>query len=86
MEKLKNKKVGRPKYQPEVSQLKELYKKIESKEITNEQGWQIAKCRQNKVVSIKAKISVNTIKKLKIIILIDIINKNGGFKIENSGK
>ena len=45
MEKLKNKKVGRPKYHPKISQLQDLYKKIENKEITNEQGWRIAKCR-----------------------------------------
>ena len=51
MEKLKNKKVGRKKYQPNIKQLQYLYKKIENKEITNEQGWRIAKCRQNIMVS-----------------------------------
>ena len=45
MEKFKNKKVGRPKYHPKISQLQYLYKKIENKEITNKQGWRIAKCR-----------------------------------------
>ena len=55
MEKLKNKKVGRPKYIPKVSQLRELYKKIESKEITNEQGWRIAKCGKTKWYQLKRK-------------------------------
>lgn len=34
---------GRPAYIPNFSQLKELYKRIDNKEITNEQGWQIAR-------------------------------------------
>ena len=31
-----NKGVGRPKYQPNIEQLQELYKKVRNKEITNE--------------------------------------------------
>ena len=86
MEKLKNKKVGRPKYQPNIEQLKQLFKQVSEKTITNEEAWRSAKCRQDQMVWTKAKISVNTMKKLKIIIFIDIIIKNGGFKIENNRK
>ena len=34
----KNKR-GRRKYQPNIEQLKELYKQVENKTITNEEGW-----------------------------------------------
>lgn len=34
---------GRPKYIANIEQLKELYKRIDNKEITNEQGWQMAR-------------------------------------------
>ena len=50
MEKLKNKKIGRKAYIADTKLLKELYVKIANKEITNEQGWRIAKCRQDKMV------------------------------------
>lgn len=53
MEKLKNKKVGRPKYQPNIKQLKELYRKVEEKTITNEQGWRLAKCGKTKWYELK---------------------------------
>lgn len=34
---------GRPKYIADIPKLKELYKRIDNKEITNEQGWQMAR-------------------------------------------
>ena len=42
MEKLKNKKVGRPKYQPNIEQLKQLFKQVEDKTIKNEEAWRSA--------------------------------------------
>ena len=36
MEKLKNKKVGRPKYEPNIKQLKQLFEQVLEKTITNE--------------------------------------------------
>lgn len=50
MEKLKNKKVGRPKYQPNIEQLKQLFKQVSEKTITNEEAWRSAKCRQDQMV------------------------------------
>lgn len=41
MEKLRSKKVGRPKYQPNPIQLKELYKQVADKKITNEERLEI---------------------------------------------
>ncbi len=41
--KLKNKKRGRPKYVPNIEKLRELYKKIDNNELTNEQCWKIAR-------------------------------------------
>lgn len=47
MENIKSKKSkGRPAYVPNICQLKELYKKIDDGELTNEQGWQIAGCKK----------------------------------------
>lgn len=34
---------GRPKYIADIPKLKELYKKINNKEITNEQGWNLVR-------------------------------------------
>ena len=50
MEKLKNKKVGRKPYIADTKLLKNLYIKIANKEITNEQGWKIARLQKNKMV------------------------------------
>lgn len=50
MEKLKNKKAGRPKYLPNIKQLKELYQQVKEKTITNEQGWVLARLQKNEVV------------------------------------
>lgn len=50
MEKLKNKKAGRPKYLPNIEQLMELYQQVEEKTITNEQGWILARLQKNKMV------------------------------------
>ncbi len=51
MENLKIKKSkGRPQYIPNIEQLKELYKKIDNKEITNEQGWNLARLQKNNLV------------------------------------
>lgn len=37
MKKLKNKKVGRPKYEPNIKQLKQLFEQVSEKTITNEE-------------------------------------------------
>lgn len=43
-EKLKNKKsVGRPPYIENMTKLRELYLKVENKELTNEKAWNIAR-------------------------------------------
>ena len=42
MEKLKNKKAGRPKYQPNIEQLKQLFKQVSEKTITNEERLEIS--------------------------------------------
>lgn len=41
--------VGRPKYIPNTKQLKELFKQVADKTITNEDGWKMARlsARQN---------------------------------------
>lgn len=51
MEKLKNKKVGRPKYEPNIKQLKHLFKQVTDKTITNEERLEVSKMWKNKVVS-----------------------------------
>ena len=43
MEKLKNKKVDRPKYQPNIEQLKQLFEQLSEKTITNEEAWRSAR-------------------------------------------
>ena len=53
--KIKKNKIGRLKYIPNLKQLKELYKKIESKEITNEERLANSRLWQNKMVWIKEK-------------------------------
>lgn len=55
MEKLKNKKVGRPKYQPNIEQLQDLFKQVADKTITNEEGWLLAKCKKTKWFELKKK-------------------------------
>lgn len=42
MKKLKNKKVGRPKYQPNIEQLKQLFKQVADKTITNEKRLEVS--------------------------------------------
>ena len=44
--KLKNKKVGRPKYVANLDLLQRLYKQVAEKTITNEEAWHIAKCKK----------------------------------------
>lgn len=44
---------GRPKYIANIEQLKELYKKIDNKEITNEQGWNLARLQKDNLVQAK---------------------------------
>ena len=53
MEKLKNKKVGRPKYQPNIEQLQELYKQVADKKITNEERMANRPLWQDQMVSTK---------------------------------
>lgn len=55
MEKLKIKKIGRPKYQPNIEQLQELFKQVAEKTITNEEGWILAKCKKTKWFELKRK-------------------------------
>lgn len=50
MEKLKNKKVGRPKYQPNIEQLQELYSEIRKGNMNNEECWKIARLQKNIMV------------------------------------
>ena len=54
MENLKIKKSkGRPKFEPNVKQLKDLYKQVADKTITNEEGWKIAHCGKTKWYELK---------------------------------
>lgn len=53
--KLKKSKIGRPKYQPQIEQLQELYRQVAEKTITNEQGWILAKCKKTKWYQLKKK-------------------------------
>ena len=53
MEKLKNKQVGRPKYQPNIEQLQELYKQVADKKITNEERMANRPLWQDQMVSAK---------------------------------
>lgn len=53
--KLKNKKVGRPKYKPNLDQLQELFTQVAEKTITNEEGWKLAKCKKTKWFELKKK-------------------------------
>lgn len=55
MEKLKNKKVGRPKYQPNIKELQRLYAEIRKGTMTNEQAWILAKCKKTKWFELKRK-------------------------------
>ncbi len=59
MEKLKNKKAGRPKYQPNIEQLKQLFKQVADKTITNEERLEVSKMRKNKVVRNEKKLYVS---------------------------
>ena len=43
MQKLRNKKVGRPKYEPNIKQLQQLFKQVADKTITNEEAWILAR-------------------------------------------
>lgn len=52
---IKIKKIGRPKYQPNIEQLQELFKQVMEKTITNEQGWILAKCKKTKWFELKKK-------------------------------
>lgn len=53
-EKLKRS-VGRPQYVVDIEQLQELFKQVEDKTITNEQGWLLAKCKKTKWFELKRK-------------------------------
>ncbi len=44
---------GRPKFEPNVKQLKDLYKQVADKTITNEEGWKIAHCGKTKWYELK---------------------------------
>lgn len=47
---------GRPKYIVDIPKLQELYKRIDNKEITNEERLEYCKMQKNKMVWIKEKI------------------------------
>ncbi len=51
-------KIGRPAYQPDEQLLKELYKRIENKELKNTEAWRIAGCGKTKWYEIKKKLEV----------------------------
>lgn len=55
MEKLKNSKIGRPKYQPNIKQLQKLYRQVANKTITNEEAWILAHCKKTKWYQLKKK-------------------------------
>ncbi len=42
MQKLRNKKVGRPKYEPNLMQLQQLFKQVANKTITNEKRLEVS--------------------------------------------
>ena len=42
MEKLKNKKVGRPKFEPNIEQLKHIFEQVLEKTITNEERLEVS--------------------------------------------
>lgn len=44
---------GRPKFEPNVKQLKDLYKQVADKTISNEEGWKIAHCGKTKWYELK---------------------------------
>ncbi len=44
---------GRPKYQPNIGQLKDLFKQVTDKTITNEEAWRIAHCGKTKWYQLK---------------------------------
>ena len=46
MKKLKNKKMGRPKYVVDFKLLQKLFKEVKENKMTNEQAWIIAKCKK----------------------------------------
>lgn len=50
-----NKRKGRPQYIPNPIQLKELYQKIDNKELTNEEAWKIAGCKKTIWYNLKRK-------------------------------
>ena len=53
--KLKKNKIGRPKYQPNIEQLKKLYAEIKKGSITNEKACQKANCHKTKWFELKKK-------------------------------
>ncbi len=51
-----NKKRGRPKYYENIVQLKQLFKQVKDKKITNEERLEVSTLQKNKMVPIKEKI------------------------------
>lgn len=51
----KHNRVGRPTYFIDICMLRQLYKKIDNKEISNIEGWKIAKCGKTKWYELKKK-------------------------------
>lgn len=46
---------GRPKFEPKIEELKELFKQVENKTMTNEEAWKLAKCHKTKWYELKKK-------------------------------
>ena len=51
--------VGRPKYVADVEQLRQLFKQVSEKAITNEEGWNIANCHKTKWYQLKKELEAN---------------------------
>lgn len=51
--------VGRPKYVADVEQLRQLFKQVSEKAITNEEGWALAHCHKTKWYQLKKELEEN---------------------------
>ena len=63
MEKVRTRGVGRPQYVPNIKQLKQLYIRIDNKEISNTEAWSIAKCGKTKWYELKKKYGIMEVKR-----------------------
>ena len=54
----KNNKMGRPCYIEDITLLKQLFKKVNNGELTNEKAWKLAKCGKTKWYQLKKKYNI----------------------------